>query len=202
MTILEHEVRFASEAIPTGLLRHLLTWDEYDSMVDAGVFKDRRLELIEGELIDMTPIGDEHAALSDPIAMLLRETFGSGFAVRTQVPIAIGGDPRPSAPEPDITVAVGTWRDYLSRKPAPADIRLIVEIADTTLSTDRNVKAALYGTAGIPEYWIVNLADRQIEVYRTPSEIGYGSIKIYRAGDSFEALRAPGKPIAASDLLP
>jgi len=202
MTILEHEVRFASEAIPTGLQRHLMARDEYDSMVEAGVFKDKRMELIEGELIDMAPIGDAHAALNDPIAMILREVFGIGFVVRTQVPITIGDNARPSAPEPDVTVALGAWRDYLSRKPAPIDICLVVEIADTTLATDRNVKSVLYGGAGIPEYWIVNLIDRQIEVYREPCDTGYGSLQIYHSSNLLEALRAPGRQIAAADFLP
>ena len=202
MAILEHELRFASEAVLTGLHRHLLARDEYDAMVNAGAFKDSRIELIEGEIVEMAPIGDAHAALNDPIAMLLRAAFGNGFTVRTQAPIALGDDARPSAPQPDVTVALGHWQDYLSRKPVPNDICLVLEIADTTLSTDRSVKAALYGSAGITEYWIVNLNDRQIEAHRTPCETGYTDVTVFQAGGHIEALRLPGTRMAVSDFLP
>jgi Uma2 family endonuclease len=200
MAILEHELRSAQSTL-TGMHRRLLTLDAYYSLVDSGKLGDGRLELIEGELVDMAPIGDPHSALVDPLARMLVPLFGPGYSVRTQSPILIATDPKPSVPQPDIVVAKGDWREYRSRKPGPGDIELLVEIADSTLSGDRGIKAALYASAGIPEYWIVNLVDVQLEVYREPSGAGYAECTILRPGESIEPRSTPGKSLAIADFL-
>jgi len=200
--ILEHEVRSTFESSVTGLHRHLFTRDEYYTMADAGLFRDKRVELIEGEIIEMAPIGDPHAAVTEPTYDILREAFGAGFSIRNQAPIAIGPDYKPSDPQPDVAVVVGTWRDYLSHKPGPDDIKLIVEVSDSSLKDDRTIKATLYASAGIVEYWIVNLVDSQLEVHRQPTETGYASVTIYRTTETVEPLFAPGKSVLVGNFIP
>jgi len=171
-------------------------------MASAGAFDSMRVELIEGVIIQMAPIGDTHAAVTHPLAVILEAAFGSGFTARNQAPIALGEDSKPSEPEPDVAIVSGNWRDYLSRKPGPQDIKLIVEIAESTLATDRSIKGALYASAGIPEYWIVNLVDIRLEVYRGPTSSGYALTQIYRSGETVELLLAPGKIVAVADFMP
>jgi Uma2 family endonuclease len=202
MAILEHEVRSAAEPNATGLNRHLYTRDEYYRVAEAGVFDQSRVELIEGEIIEMAPMGDSHAAIPEPLVVILQAAFGPSASVRNQMPVRLGDDARPSEPEPDIAVVAGTWRDYLSRKAGSADIKLLVEIADSTLAYDWRVKAALYAAAGVPEYWIVNLVDVQLEIHRDPSATGYRTILIRKSGESVEPLLAPNKTIAVADFMP
>jgi Uma2 family endonuclease len=200
MAILEHELRSAQSSI-TGMHRRLFTLEQYYSLVNSGLLGDGGLELIEGELVDMAPIGDPHSALVDPLARMLVPLFGPGYSVRTQSPILIATDPKPSVPQPDIVVAKGDWREYRLRKPAPTDIELVVEIADTTLASDRSVKMALYAEAGIMEYWIVNLVEDQVEVYREPLDARYAVSLVLRPGETIEPLATPGRSIAIADFL-
>ena len=202
MAILEHEVRSSSDAGLSGSRRCLFTRDDYYTMGKAGVFTDKRVELIEGEIIEMAPIGPPHAAITHPLAVLLEAAFGPDFTLRTQVPITLGDATNPSEPEPDIVVATGSWRDYLTRHPNQNDIQLIVEISDSTLAYDRTIKARLYSDAQIPEYWIVNLVDAHIEVHRQPTESGYAEVVVYRAGDSVEPLLATGRSFTVDEVLP
>ena len=199
MAILEHEVRSGRFHSIT-LQRHLFTRDEYHALSD--ILRDRHVELLEGEIIEMAPIGPSHAAITQPLTDLIAKAFGPGFSVRSQTPVALGDERNASEPEPDVAVVAGSWRDYLSRQPGPADIKLIVEIADSSLSYDRTIKAALYATAGIPEYWIVNLLERQLEVYREPGEAGYAAVSNYLAGGSVEPLFAPGSNVVVTDFMP
>jgi Uma2 family endonuclease len=198
MAVLEHEVRSA-EARLTDLRRHLFTREEYYGLAE--ILGDKRVELIEGEIIEMAPFGDFHASVTHPLAVILEEAFGEGFCARNQVPIALGEDFKPSDPQPDVAIVAGTWRDYAGRHPAAVDVKLIVEVADSSLRDDRGIKAKLYGSAGIPEYWIVNLVDRQIEVYREPCEAGYRSVTKHRVGDRVKPLLASGDGILVADFL-
>jgi Uma2 family endonuclease len=202
MAILEHEVRSSSDAGLSGSRRCLFTRDDYYAMGKVGVFTDKRVELIEGEIIEMAPIGPPHAAITHPLAVLLETAFGPEFTLRTQVPITLGDATNPSEPEPDIVVATGSWRDYLTRHPNQNDIQLIVEISDSTLAYDRTIKARLYSDAQIPEYWIVNLVDSQIEVHRQPADAGYVEVMVRRAGDSIKASLATGRSFTVDEILP
>jgi Uma2 family endonuclease len=201
MAILEHEVRSVSDATITGLNRRLLSRQEYQKIADTGIFDGQRIELIEGEIVEMAPIGNPHAAVTHPMAVLLEAAFGPGFTARNQVPIALGSDTLPSEPQPDTAVVVGSWRDYVSRQPVASDVRLVVEVADSTLTDDRNTKAALYATAGIPEYWIVNLVDSVLEVYRKPANGKFGFIAVFKPGDHVTPLFARTS-VAVSDFMP
>jgi Uma2 family endonuclease len=201
MSILEHDVRSA-DAMVTSLHRHLLSREQYYLLADAGAFGDARVELIEGEIVVMAPIGHPHAAVTHPLAVILGGAFGDGYTVRNQVPISLGESAKPSDPQPDLAVVVGHWRDYIGRNPIGADVKLVVEIADSSLSDDRKVKSALYAAAGIPEYWIVNLVDVQLEVYRQPEGEQYATVQILRPGDVASPLLSPQSTIAVEDFLP
>lgn len=190
-------------AVPTVRTRR---WSriEYERLVDLGVFKPgERLELLDGLLVVREPQNAPHATAVRAAQEALRRTFGSGWDVRPQLPVALDDD---SEPEPDVAVVPGSYRDYSGAHPSqPA---LLVEIADTTLGSDRR-KGSLYARAGVPEYWIVNLTDEVLEVYRRPatsepSRFGwsYSEMQVLRRGDVVTPLAAPGGHVTVDDLLP
>jgi Uma2 family endonuclease len=174
-------------------------------MAEAGILAPgERVELIEGEIITMTPQESPHAAAGGLVEEALRVAFGPGFHVRSQRPLSLGLD---SDPEPDAAVVRGTLRDYVKAHPTTAI--LVVEVSDTTLAFDRGRKSALYARAGIPEYWIVNLVDRILEVHRDPgplphdpSEFGYRSIRRHAPSEAVTPLASPGRAVRVADLLP
>ena len=144
---------------------HGIRWsvDEYYQMYKAGLFEGRRVQLIRGEIIEMAPMGTAHSTAVRLVVTCLRKVFGDGFVVDSQLPLRLG---RHDEPEADIAVIEGDIRDFTDTPPATA--RLIVEVADTSLKLDRGRKVELYAENGIEEYWIVNLKQRQLEVYRKP----------------------------------
>lgn len=170
----------------------------YDRAVEAGVFgPEDRIELLDGEILTMTPQGSRHAAVATRVGEELARAFGDRGHVRTQMPLAAEDD---SEPEPDLAVVAGDALDYLDAHPAAA--LLVVEVADDSLRRDRNVKRGLYARCGIPEYWIVSLPDARLEVYRRPVGGTYRDTAILRAGDTVAPLAAPTAAIPVSDLLP
>lgn len=171
---------------------------EYDRAAVAGVFSvDARLELIDGEILDMTPQGSRHATAFSLVADAVQRAFGSGYYVRLQLPLALADD---SEPEPDIAVVEGDVRDYRDEHPRTA--LLIVEVSDDSLRRDRTVKQRLYARCGVPDYWILSLADAHLEVYRDPGEDGYRTVIVRRAGETVAPLSCPAATIRVGDLLP
>lgn len=179
----------------------LWTREEYERLVAAGFFNPaERLELIEGELLRMTPQGSTHATAVRLAEEALRSAFGQGFDVRVQMPLALDPD---SEPEPDLAVVVGSPRDYRDAHPRTAV--LVVEVADATLAYDRERKARMYAAAGIPEYWVLNLIDRCLEIHRDPAGAtgsGYVNRIVVGVGHSASPLAHPTVPVQLSDLLP
>jgi len=174
------------------------TRDEFDKMIAAGMFAPgERVELIDGAILQMTPQGSLHVTAVQLIQDALRVAFGSGFAVRTQAPLALSPS---SEPEPDIAVVRGSARDYRDAHPETA--LLLIEVSDTTLEHDRQRKGSLYARAGIQEYWIINLNESCIEVYRDPDKGSYRSSRRYVAGDHISPQAAPKAEIAVADILP
>ena len=172
--------------------------EAYDRAVDAGVFgPDDRIELIDGEIVGMTPQGSRHAAAVIMVAKVVERAFGGGCHVRPQTPLAVGPD---SEPEPDVAVVEGAPGDYLDAHPTAA--LLVVEVSDDSLRRDRTVKQQLYARHDIADYWIVALPDARLEVHREPAADGYRSITIYHRGDSVAPLARPRAIIAVDDLLP
>jgi Uma2 family endonuclease len=141
---------------------------EYEHMIGAGILgENQHVELIGGRIVEMSPEGPHHAGAIDLGAEALRAVFGGGYTVRVQHPLIV--DPA-DEPEPDLAVVRGAPRDHLDEHPRAA--ALVVEVSESSLEYDRTEKALLYARAGFPEYWIVNLRDRQLEVHRQPSPQG------------------------------
>lgn len=179
------------------------TVDDYDAMYEAGIIdRNERVELIDGEIITLGPIGPEHmesVARLNRVLLRLEGAFGPEYCVIPEAPIGATSDFKP---QPDIMVAKGDLGDFGERGLAVSDIRLVVEVSKSTLRTDRKRKFLLYGQLGIPEYWIVNLQSRQLEVYRDPSGGGYGTQSTLNPDESVTPLFAPNIRIAVSEILP
>jgi Uma2 family endonuclease len=174
---------------------------EYARLIDDGYFQpDERAELIDGEILVMTPQKSRHSTGVRLAQRYLERTFGPAVEVRPQLPFAIEPD---SEPEPDIVVVAGSIRDYVTKHPDKA--LLIVEVSDSTLPFDRRVKGPLYARAHVPEYWIVNLVENLVEVYREPIETAtgwtYRLVQQRRAGETITPLHA-AEAVAVADLLP
>jgi Uma2 family endonuclease len=174
------------------------TREEYERMIAAGMFAPgERLELVDGEILQMPPQGSVHATVIQLMSDALRSAFGPAFSVRQQLPIGLAAD---SEPEPDLAVVAGTPRDYWDAHPRTA--ALLVEVSDATPEYDRRRKGSLYARAGVCDFWIVNLVERCIEVYREPHQASYGSCRRVFPGDRLEPLAAPGSNIQVADLFP
>jgi len=180
------------------LPRHLWTVEEYHRMGEVGLLDaDARVELIEGEIVEMAPVGDAHAAISNRLNRLLVLAVGERGIVAVGNPVRLSPH---SEPQPDFSV-LRPRADYQTRGPRPEDLMLAVEVSDTTLRRDRRVKLALYAIAGIPEFWIVNLEVREVEIYRSPAGDTYASVERKRAGDVATIEALPGVTIAISQIL-
>jgi Uma2 family endonuclease len=174
------------------------TRDEYEKLVENGTFgPDHRVELVEGIIYDMTPQNSRHATALRLVQRALDSAFGSGHDVRAQLPLALGDK---SLPEPDVAVVPGDPRDY--RDSHPTSAVLVVEVADSSAHHDRDRKARLYALAGIPEYWILNVTDRVLEVYRDPSMDSYRSRKVLLPRETVSPLSCPQVNLTVEDLLP
>jgi len=178
---------------------------EYDRLIDKGVFQpDERLELLGFGFVVREPQGDPHTLAIELANEALRTAFGPEWRVRVQLPIALDDE---SEPEPDVSVAPGPLREDSEAK--PSRLVLVVEIAQSSLTLDREYKASLYARARVPEYWILNLGDRVLEVYREPHPDAsaphgwaYRSRQDLAAGEHVTPLAAPTARIAVAELLP
>jgi Uma2 family endonuclease len=158
------------EHLKPPIARYSFSVEEFHKLADAGVLnEDARVELIEGELIKMSPIGSPHAGVVEQLVYIFQKHTG-GYLVRTQNPIVLGEH---SEPEPDIVLVRARNDFYKKAHPRPEDILLIVEVADTTIEYDRKVKVPLYAEHGIPEAWLIDLNRKQLEIHLQPSADGY-----------------------------
>ena len=177
----------------------------YEQLVEAGLFgPEDRLELLDGLLVAREPQGGRHATVVALVRVALEKAFGRSFYVREEKPIALD---ETSEPEPDVVVVPGRPRDYLDAHPSRPV--LVVEVADTSLALDRLRKGGLYARAGIADYWVVNLADEVLEVYREPvrapsgrGEWRYASVRLLRRNAVVIPLAAPRARIRVAALLP
>jgi Uma2 family endonuclease len=177
---------------------------EYDRLVDLGVFDNDPIELIGGQLIVAEPHGAYHASSIGAADYAVRAVLPPGWTVRIQLPVSLDEE---SEPEPDLVVVRGRPADY--RESHPTHPALIVEVAETSLQFDRQHKGSLYARAGIQDYWIVNLVDRVLEVYRDPAAApatvygwGYRDVAALQSADVVAPLAFPSSRIAVADLLP
>ncbi len=182
------------------LTRYRFTVDEYMKMAEVGIIaEDERVELIDGDVIEMSPIGNPHEAGTAGTHRLLAPLFIEGRAVlRVQGHVRLDDNNRP---EPDI--ALLKWRDdlYRNQSPVPEDILLLIEVSDSTLASDRNVKLALYARFNIPEVWIENIPERVVEAYTNPVEGQYTESRIYRRGETITPSAFPDISLPVSELI-
>lgn len=166
-----------------------LSIDEYEKMIESGVFDhNRRIELIRGELREMSPIGIPHEyAVDEFTEWSFKNAPLDEVRIRNQESLGLAA--LQSVPEPDVT-----WvkrLDYSQRRPTASDVLLVVEVSDSSLAYDRGEKAALYADAGITDYWIVNIRDRCIEVRRQPAGKSFEDIRIYNTSETVSPLYFP-----------
>jgi len=166
-------------------------------MIDVGILKeDDRVELIRGVIVAKMPIGDPHVAAVDRLNRYFSRSMDNSVIVSIQNPIRLAD----SEPEPDVVLKRA--RDDFYGKPSPADILLVIEVADDSLENDREVKVPLYAENGIVEYWIVNLVDKCLEVHRQPRPDGtYADVQSLRAGNTVNLSAIPSTQFALADLL-
>jgi Uma2 family endonuclease len=197
------EVEVQPPKTRSGARRFHWSSESYQKLVGLDLFRDRRVELLEGEIIEMSPHNAPHANAIERLISSIFRTFGGIFRVRIQLPINLGLS---SVPEPDAAVIAG---EYENAPNHPHGAVLVVEASDTSLDTDRNVKSQIYAQAGIPEYWICNIPDRQLEVHRRPEpdpkhpgKFHYAEVAIVPADGFVSPLAKPDARIAVADLLP
>ena len=177
---------------------------EYDRLIEAGFFRPGdAVELLGGQMVVAEPQGSHHFATLRATQETLRAAFGDGWEVRGQGPIALDDE---SEPEPDLAVVPGTFRDY--RAAHPSSPSLVVEISETSLALDRAHKGSLYARAGLVDYWIVNLLERRLEVYRDPEPEAtapfgwrYRSVTVLEPGASVSPLARPDRQIQVSGFF-
>ncbi len=191
---------------PPGRIPYRLSVEQYEAMIAAGAFKkEDRLELIEGSLVEKMTKGPNHSTGSEDCWRALHAVLPAGWHVRIEKPVRIPD--RDSEPELDVSVARGKTADYRRRHPGPAEVGLVVEVADTSVEEDRAM-ALTYGGGNIPVYWLVNVGDGQLEVYTEPSgpsaPVGYRRCTVLHPGDDvpivLDGLEIAR--IAVADLLP
>ena len=173
---------------------------EYYRLAEVGILQpDERVELIAGEIIVMAPIGIRHAGEVDRLTRLFHRHGGDQFITRVQNPIRLGEHYEPG---PDLAILRFREDEYFDAHPGPDDILAVVEVSDTTLAYDREVKSKLYAAAGIPEMLLMNLPEDCLEHSTNPGPDGYARHIIYRRGDKIRLLALPDLEFAVTDLLP
>jgi len=182
-----------------GGARRRFTSAEYHAMAEAGILaEDERVELIAGEIVRMAPIGSRHAGGVKRLNRRLTRDLGERALISIQDPIAIGDN---SEPQPDVAVLRPRPDDYTHSHPKPADVLLIIEVADSSLAYDRGVKIPLYAAAGILEVWLVCLDERLVEVHRDPAPAGYRNIRGLQSGDRISPLAFPDFELTVDAIL-
>ena len=179
--------------------KYLLTVEEFDRMGEAGIFtEDDRVELLDGEIYVMAPIGDEHSVGVRVLLNRLARLLGERAIVDAQNPMRLSDR---SEPQPDILLLKPRADFYRSGKPRPEDVLLLVEVAESSLTYDRREQLPRSARAGVREVWIVNLVSGQIEVYRSPVGAEYTETVVYRRGHTVSPQAFPDIAIAVTDVV-
>jgi len=181
------------------IARRYFSVDEYHRMGEAGIFtEDDRVELIEGEILKMTPIGSRHAGTVNRLSSNLYDFLGKRAIVAVQNPILLNDF---SEPQPNIAILKPRADFYTQSLPAPADVLAVIEIADTSLAYDRDMKLPAYARSAIPEVWIVDLAAQAVEVHTDPINGVYRNVRSYRRGDTITPVHFSDLAIVVDDIL-
>lgn len=185
--------------MPVDVSRRPFTVEEYHRMAAAGILgEDDRVELLEGEIVQMEPIGSRHAGCVNRLTRIFSERARGRAVVTVQNPITLG--PR-SEPQPDFVLARLRPDEYTDAHPGPGDILLIVEVAETSARYDREMKLPIYARYGVPEAWLVNLNDDRIEVFREPGREGYRSVHHLARGEDLEVQALAGLTVRVDEIL-
>ena len=187
------------EGVPVRVEKRHFNVHEYHRMAEVGILSEAdHVELIEGEIVKMSPIGSRHAACVARLNRLLQRLVGLDVIVRVQDPIRLDGY---SEPEPDVAL-VKPRDDFYSREhPGPGDVLLLIEVADTSVERDLEAKLPLYARAGIPEAWLVNLPAETIEVHSRPDSDGYRETVRAKRGETVTSQTIPGLGLVVDDIL-
>ncbi|MFB2878938.1 Uma2 family endonuclease [Floridanema aerugineum] len=181
------------------LEKRLFTVDEYYRMAEAGILgEDDRVELIAGEIIKMSPIGSPHAGCVKRLNRLFSVRLGDRAILSIQNPVRLN---ERTEPQPDIALLIPRADCYSQRHPQPQEVLLIIEVSDTTIEYDREVKIPLDAAAGIVEVWIVSLAEELIEVYRQPLANSYAEIRQFRRGENVSPLSFSDVVLSVDEVL-
>lgn len=176
----------------------LFTAAEYYRMAEVGILaEDDRVELIEGEILEMSPIGVRHAAVIDKVAALVRDRV-SGVIVRVQNPVHLS---ERSEPQPDLLLLRAREDFYSTAHPRPQDVLLLIEVADSSVMYDRNLKIPLYARSGVREVWLVDLVTNAVEVHASPTAAGYSRMQRFERGETVISAHLPELRIDAADML-
>jgi Uma2 family endonuclease len=178
--------------------RNRITVYEYHRMAEAGVFPPGvRVELIEGVIYEMPPIGSRHASIVNRLNALLGRAVGNRAIVSCQQPVQLG---QVSEPQPDLALLAPRDDFYEYHLPTAADTLLLIEVSDTTLPTDRHTKLPLYAQHGIPEFWLIDVDDRRLHVFRNPTSTTYAEVTSPHAPSAISIASLPGITIDLSSL--
>ncbi len=186
------------DGVITGSKPHLFTVADLYRMAEAGLFdEDSRVELIRGQIIDMPAIGAPHFRMVNRLNRLLVPLVGARGIVSVQNPVRVNDG---SEPQPDVTILHPRMDEKDAGTPGPADVLLLIEVADSSLGFDRGIKLPLYAEAGIGEFWIVNLQERVIEVHRDPGGDRYARVRGAAYGEPLDIALLPGLTLPTVDL--
>jgi Uma2 family endonuclease len=180
------------------LLRGPFTVDAFQRLAELGVLReDDRVELIAGQVVEMTPIGDSHASCVRRLNRVFARHLLEVAVIDVQNPVVLGAH---DAPQPDLAL-LRPRADAYPRHPRATDMLLVIEVADTSLAYDRDIKIPLYARAGIPEAWLVDVSAGQIQVYREPAGGEYASVRSVSRGDGITPLHFPNVTLSADEIL-
>lgn len=178
---------------------HRFTVEEYEQLGEAGILDENsRVELVDGRILDMTPIGTRHGSCVMRLTRLFSAVLANEALLSVQNPAVVGSH---SEPQPDFAVLKARPDFYGKAHPRPPDVLLLVEVADTSLRLDRMVKLPIYAAGGVAEYWIVDLNGEVIEVHREPTGNTYAARRVATRGESINPLAFPDLAVAVSDVL-
>jgi Uma2 family endonuclease len=180
-------------------IRHRFTVDEFHRMGEAGILsEDDRVELINGEIVEMTPIGSRHATCVRRLDRWLHRLVGEEAVVSAQQPLALAND---GEPIPDIALLRPRDDEYAEAHPTGTDALLVIEVADSSVLYDRNAKSRLYAASGVPEYWVVDLTRNAVVVFQDARNGQYADERDYRRGEAWKSPALGGRTITVDDLL-